>query len=895
MRIVVRMLIVSLLAAATSLQAITYIVPNDRDLVKRADAIIIATAVESHPELRDGDRLVTVATLQVERVLKGSVGGETVQLVELGGAVGNRVTLIPGSPRYDDGKRYLVFLRTNNLGEWVTYGFALGKFEFISDLHGRELLTRGGTDEDIFGLDESDGSLHVELLRGGPEFLSFVASRVDSEAPARESYFVRRSEVVFAKFPEFAPHATAFVPHALTTRPDYMLDCGGSPCRWPNPTAPFYHCCNAQTGGTGLDGPSASSAAMAAWNSVSGAGIHYTLTGADPNPNPVPHGLDGTPDSKNDIIFNDRHGVVASHGGAAAVGGITNASGPTPLGDGFTYFNTSEVDVETANNLPSFVDQNLLIQLLTHELGHTLGFRHADGTSNGFSPPPSCQSPSPCASIGQAIMASVIPKPNSIGNLGQWDIDAAQTVYGSGPVCNPPAITGQPSNVTITSGQQTTLTVTATGTSPTYQWYVGNPPNTSVLAQNGTGFQLTVAPTATTTYWVRVSGCSRTIDSNGATVTVNPPVCVPPNSSAPNASPSSIPAGQSSTLSVNPTGTGPFTYQWYAGNQGVTTTPVNNGTNSSVTVSPTVSTNYWVRITGQCAPVKDSLATLVTVTCSPIGSGPGASPSTINVGQSSTLSLTTQGSGPFTFQWYTGNLGDTSHPINGANGTSTVVSPTATSAFWVHVTASCGSQDAGTIVFVNGTVCNAPSITTQPAGATIGAGTPITLTVAASGTAPLTFQWYIGDKGDTSNQIVGATSSSLTQSPIVTTKYWVRVSNSCNGVQTADSNSATVTVSTCTNPTITVQPSNTSAPIGTAATLKVTATGTSLHYQWFQGAKGDTSNPTGAPDSATFVTGAISSNKTFWVRVSGACGTPVDSNAATVTAIAPPRGRAARH
>src|SRR4051794_21490580 len=153
MRINVRLSIVLSLAIATSLQAITYIVPNDRDLVKRAEAIVIATAVESHAELRDGGRIVTVATLNVERVLKGSIDSESIQLAELGGAVGNRVTLIPGSPRYDSGKRYLVFLRTNNFGEWMTYGFALGKFEFVSDLRDRELLIRRTTDEAIFGLD----------------------------------------------------------------------------------------------------------------------------------------------------------------------------------------------------------------------------------------------------------------------------------------------------------------------------------------------------------------------------------------------------------------------------------------------------------------------------------------------------------------------------------------------------------------------------------------------------------------------------------------------------------------------------------------------------------------------------------------------------------------------
>lgn len=890
MRIVVRLLIVSFLAAATSLQAITYIVPNDRDLVKRAEAIVIATAVESHPELRDGARIVTVATLQVERVLKGPVEGEMVQLAELGGSIGGRTTLIPGSPRYESGNRYLIFLRMNNFGEWMTYGFALGKFEFVSDLRGRELLIRRTADEEIFGLDESDGSPHIEQLRDGPEFVSFVQSRVTSDAPAREDYFVKRSDVIFATFPEFKPRMTAFVPRVQFVAADYLFDCGGKPCKWPSPTASFYHCCTAQTGGTSLDGPSGGAGGMAIWSSVSGAGIHYTMTGPDPSPSPVPNGLGaGGPDQKNDILFNNPHGVVT--GGAVAVGGITNA---TFSGSG-SFYNTTEVDVETGSNLPSFVDQALYTQILTHELGHTLGFHHSDGTSSASSPPPACQSPSPCAPVGQAIMASVITKPNSIGSLGAWDTDAAQTVYGSGPVCTAPNISIQPANVTITSGQQTTLSVTATGTSPTYQWYVGTPSNTSTPAPSGTTFQLTVSPTTTTTYWVRVSGCSTSVDSRGAVVTVNQPVCVPPSAGTPNASPSSIPSGQSSTLSVNPTGTGPFTYQWYVGNSGNTTTAITGATSSFTTVSPTVTTSYWVRVTGQCLPVSDSPATTVTVTCSPIASGPTAQPSTINSGSSSTLFFTTNGSGPFTIQWYVGNVGDTSNPIQGATSTSTLVSPAASTLYWVHVTAPCGSQDGSVIVFVAGTPCTAPSISTQPASSTISAGSPVTLTVGAAGTAPLTFQWFIGDKGNTSNPIVGATLSSLTQSPTVTTKYWVRVSNSCSGTQSVDSNAATVTVSTaCASPSITTQPVSVSAPIGTAATLKVVAAGNALHYQWFQGVKGDTSKPVGT-DSATFITGAISSSTSFWVHVTGACGNPADSNTAIVTAIAPPRGRAARH
>jgi large repetitive protein len=585
-------------------------------------------------------------------------------------------------------------------------------------------------------------------------------------------------------------------------------------------------------------------------------------------------------------------------------------------------------------------------------------------------------------------MESVIFKPNSIGSLGPWDTDAANTVYGAGPVCNAPQVTTQPSSQSITSGNHANLSVVASGTPTlTYQWYVGTSgtttspvngatsttftpspttttsywvrvsnscngvqhadSNTAVVtvtcspptapapvaspssiafgqssslseAPTGTGpftyqwyvgasgtttspiggatnSSVTVSPASTTSYWVRVGGaCAPTADSPATSVTVAP--CVPPSTSAPFASPSSIPTGQSSTLSVSPSGTSPFTYQWYIGSTGDTRTPINGATNSFVTVSPTVTTAYWVRVTGQCAPFADSAATTVTVTCAPISGSPNASPNPINSGQSSTLSVNTTGAGPFTFQWYNGNLGDTSSPIAGATGSSTIVSPTSSSFYWVRVTAGCGSQDASLLVTVNG-ICNAPAITTQPASSPqpVAPNTPVTLSVAASGTAPFTYQWFIGDKGDVSHLIAGATAFSMLQSPAVTTKYWVRVSNSCNGTQSADSNAATITVSTCTNPSITTQPANVSTPIGEAATLHVVAAGSSLHYAWFKGAKGDTSKPTGAADSATFVSGAISGNTTFWVRVSGACGSPVDSNAATVTATAPPRGRAARH
>ncbi len=84
-----------------------------------------------------------------------------------------------------------------------------------------------------------------------------------------------------------------------------------------------------------------------------------------------------------------------------------------------------------------------------------------------------------------------------------------------------------------------------------------------------------------------------------------------------------------------------------------------------------------------------------------------------------------------------------------------------------------------------------PIILLQPAGQTITSGQTVTLTVTATGAAPLSYQWYQGTTGDTSKP-VGTNTPSFT-SPVLatTTTYWVRVSNVFG---TTNSNTATVAV-----------------------------------------------------------------------------------------------------
>ena len=79
-------------------------------------------------------------------------------------------------------------------------------------------------------------------------------------------------------------------------------------------------------------------------------------------------------------------------------------------------------------------------------------------------------------------------------------------------------------------------------------------------------------------------------------------------------------AGQSSTLSVSPVGSGPFTYQWYQGTSGNTSIPVSGATGSSFT-TPALSqtTSYWVQVTGPNG-VENSSTITITVTGGSSGS-----------------------------------------------------------------------------------------------------------------------------------------------------------------------------------------------------------------------------------------------------------------------------------
>ncbi|MDC0713634.1 discoidin domain-containing protein [Stigmatella sp. ncwal1] len=123
----------------------------------------------------------------------------------------------------------------------------------------------------------------------------------------------------------------------------------------------------------------------------------------------------------------------------------------------------------------------------------------------------------------------------------------------------------------------------------------------------------------------------------------------------------------------------------------------------------------------------------------------------------------------------------------------------------------------------------APTIILQPASTAVTSGQSATFTVTATGTAPMTFQWFRNGTA-----ISGATAANYvtpaTTSADNNAQFTVRLTNSLGS---ATSSAASLTVVAPAAVAITTPPASRTAYVGQTATFSVTATGSpTLTYQW---------------------------------------------------------------
>jgi gliding motility-associated-like protein/uncharacterized repeat protein (TIGR01451 family) len=428
-----------------------------------------------------------------------------------------------------------------------------------------------------------------------------------------------------------------------------------------------------------------------------------------------------------------------------------------------------------------------------------------------------------------------------------------------------PVIVTQPIGTTICEGQGISLSVTATGTGLTYQWFRNGTTNPIAGATAATYTDASVTLAEAGNYTVSVSGvCTPAVTSSIAVINVNQTATF---TQQPVAN-TTVCVGGAVTFTVATTGGTGVSYQWFKG-----TTPIPGAIATTYTIASSVvadAGNYTCVVTvASCGTITSNVANVVVnelpaITTQPIGT-------TICEGQGISLSVTATGTG-LTYQWFrNGTIAITG--ATSATYADASVSLAEAGNYTVRVSGACTPAVTSSIAVIN--VNQTATFTQQPVANTIVCvGSAITLTVATTGGTGVSYQWFKG-----TNPITGATSTTYTIASSVVAdagNYTCVVTVASCG--TITSNVANVVVNEL--PAITTQPIGTTICEGEGISLSVTATGTGLTYQWF---RNGTIAITGAT-SATYADASVSLAEAgnYTVRVSGACTPAVTSSIAVI-------------
>lgn len=349
--------------------------------------------------------------------------------------------------------------------------------------------------------------------------------------------------------------------------------------------------------------------------------------------------------------------------------------------------------------------------------------------------------------------------------------------------------------LTICNNQSTTLNGSG---GVTYSWAPGSQTTTNI----------TVNPTTNTTYTLTVTDANGCTDTEIATVTVNP---TPTISISGN---NTICSGGNATL----TASGGLTYNWLPDGQ----------TTSSITVNPSVPTNYTV-IGTNAFGCTNTATTSVNFYTPPVASISGNL--TICSGDVTTLT----GSGGVTYSWSTGS---TNNPITD--------NPTTNTSYTVIVTDAngCTDDDVATV-----TVNPLPFANAGP-DVSICSGSSITLNATGNGT----YLW------SPSTGLSCTTCSNPNANPTATITYTVTVTNLCGSI----SDSVVVTINAL--PSVNAG-SDVTICLNGNVTLNASGSGT---YNWSPSAglsNTTIANPVASPTTSTQYT----------VTITDVCGTASDS------------------
>jgi autotransporter-associated beta strand protein len=354
-----------------------------------------------------------------------------------------------------------------------------------------------------------------------------------------------------------------------------------------------------------------------------------------------------------------------------------------------------------------------------------------------------------------------------------------------------PVITIPPSNATIIQGGTTNFTIVASGPHLSYQWQtngVSIVDDANYIGSTASILTITNAIKADEgSYHCIVSNAAGSVTNTDVLLIIDPAITAQPASVT-------IECGSTTVLNVTATGAAPLKYQWYTPD--ATGTALAGETNATLTVNNAHNSSYAVVVTNSNGSITSSTATISTVDTS--------GPAITLVG--SNLVLACQND-PFVDPGFSATDacdGPVSVTTNGSVNTAVAGFYTLT---YSATDSSAHLSSTNRVVHIGG--CNPVAITslnsTPPSLVSLAQGTNFNLTVTASGSTPITYQWYSVANGVT-NIVTGATNASqnFTAQPIsgfTSVQYFV-VAQNVTGINTVNTaNSALVNVSIVLDPT----------------------------------------------------------------------------------------------
>lgn len=408
------------------------------------------------------------------------------------------------------------------------------------------------------------------------------------------------------------------------------------------------------------------------------------------------------------------------------------------------------------------------------------------------------------------------------------------TVYPTPTVSVPTA-----SASSITLGQSVTFSTTlglAGSGGDTYGWATTPASGAGCTASTSTSY--TCTPTVVGSYTATATATDSNGGSGSNTSAAVSVVSAAPTVGAPTASPSSVDMGQTVTWSATVSGGTPaYTYAWSSSPASGLGCPAS--TAPPITCTPTAAGSYTLTLTVTDSKGNSGHGTSASfvVSAAPTVSTPTFSPSSVDTGETLTVSATVTGtgSGGDTLSWSSSPTG-LGCPTTGSSPIS--CSPTTPGTYTVTATVKDSNGGTGSAQSASITVDAPPVVTTpvaSPSTPEVGVSFTLSSTLSSPGSGGVSYTWTISPSG---LGCATANALSITCTPTTAGSYTV-------GLSATDTNGGSDAVSTTISATgggltVSISVSSNPATAGTAvsftASVSENAGGAGTYvYSWHFG------------------------------------------------------------